>query len=465
MAVDSSGYAYVTGNTSSTNFPTTSGAYQTSLAGGSGQDAFVTKLATDGKSLVYSTYLGGTGIDNAYSMAVDSSGYAYVAGYTYSTNFPTTAGAYQSSNAGNIDVFVTKLATDGKSLVYSTYLGSSNNDGNMWTSIAVDSSGYAYVAGCAGGSNFPTTAGAYQTAFQGSNWDGFVAKIDPSQSGSASLKYSTFLSGTGLYNWPYSIAVDSSGSAYVTGLTSSTDFPTTAGAYQTAFAGGMYDAFVTKLKADGTGLIYSTYLGGSGTDYGCSIRVDSNGYPYVSGQTFSTDFPTTAGALQTSNAGSTDVFVTKLANSGKSLYYSTYLGGNGFDYGTSIALDSSGNAYVGGRTASTNFPTSSGAYQTSNKGGSSGYDAYIFKLSGLPTLITLASFSVSLEQDGAHISWQTKSEVDNLGFNLFRVAPDGTNEVKLNSALIPGLISSAIGKDYSYVDTWYSWGNNGLLPA
>ena len=528
IAVDSSGYAYVSGLTASTNFPTTSGAYQTANNGGgtNGYDIFVTKLATDGKSLVYSTYLGGTGDDyDGYSIAVDSSGYAYVAGYTASTNFPTTSGAYQTANksSSSYNAFVTKLATDGKSLVYSTYLGGSSakSYGDQASSIAVDSSGYAYVTGLTSSTDFPTTSGAYQTANKSSSYyNAFVTKL---ATDGKSLVYSTYLGGS-FYDLGYSIAVNSSGNAYVAGETGSTDFPTTSGVYQTFNNSNSTDGFVTELANDGKSLVHSTYIGGGDADYlqymaldsngsayvtgyswSCcsgiyfpttsgayqttpggyypwvtkftsdfsnlvystylrgsggsdrawSIAVDSNGYAYVTGATNSTDFPTTSGAVQTSLGGGIyDAYVTKLATDGKSLYYSTYLGGSARDVARSIALDSSGNAYVTGYTASTNFPTTTGAYQTSNKGGGSwGYDAFIFKLSGLPTLITLASFSVSPEQGDARIEWQTKSEVENLGFNLYRVSPDGTGSVKLNSALIPGLISSAIGRSYTYVDT------------
>jgi hypothetical protein len=428
ISVDSSGYAYVTGVTGSTNFPTTSGAYQTSNAGST--DAFVTKLATNGRSLIYSTYLGGSGSDTGYSTAVDSTGYAYVTGVTGSINFPTTSAAYQTSNAGSTDNFVTKLATDGTGLVYSTYLGGSLQEAT-WSSIAVDSTGYAYVAGQTASTNFPTTSGAYQTSNKtsGSYWNSFVTKLATDGTG---LVYSTYLGGS-LHNYVYFIAVNSSGYAYVAGQTTSTDFPTTSGAYQTSHAGGMYDAFVTKLATDGTGLIYSTYLGGSSADYGRSIALDSNGYACVAGQTLSTDFPTTSDAYQTSNAGYSDVFVTKLAGDGKSLYYSTYLGGGDFDWGRSIALDSSGNAYVTGNTSSTNFPTTSGAYQTSNAGG---YAAWVFKFSEMPTAVQLISFSSTEYEGRVLLQWKTGYEVDNLGFHLYR--EENGQLIRLTPSLIAG---------------------------
>jgi hypothetical protein len=377
IAVDSAGCAYVTGTTSSTNFPTTPGALQTSSGGGQ-FDTFVTKLAADGKSLVYSTYLDGSNVDEAYGIAVDSAGHAYVTGQTDSTNFPTTPGAFQTSyGGGQYDAFVTELAADGKSLVYSTYLGGSGGDYGQ--GIAVDSAGHAYVTGFTASSDFPTTPGAFQTS-SGHTWDAFVTKL---AADGKSLVYSTYLGGSSQdgQDLGYGIAVDSAGCAYVTGSTTSTDFPTTPGAFQTSY-GGSGDAFVTKLAVDGKSLVYSTYLGGSGGCFGHGIAVDSAGYAYVTGRTGS-NFPTTPGAFQTIFGGELNAFVTKLAEDGKSLVYSTYLGGSGeedLDSHGSIAVDSAGHAYVTGQTNSTNFPTTPGAYQTVYGGGTYAGDAFVTEL-------------------------------------------------------------------------------------
>jgi hypothetical protein len=372
IAVDSSGNAYVAGSTSSTNFPT-SNAYQSSYGGGV-FDAFVTKFSPDG-SLVYSTYLGGSAEDAAHSIFVDSSGNAYVTGTTYSTNFPVTPGVFQTalanSNGGN--AFVTKLNSTGTALVYSTYLGggSGGSFGDVGWGITVDSSGNTYVAGITGSGTFPTTPGAFQTANANSNGgNAFVTKLN---STGTALVYSTYLGGSnnGLGitpNGAANIAVDSSGDAYVTGQTESINFPTTPGAFQTTGGGFETSAFVTKLNSTGTALIYSTYLGG--TDYGLGIAVDSGGNAYVTGWTGSSTFPTTPGAFQTTFGGNRNAFVTELNPTGTALVYSTYLGGtgqNGFtaDTGNAITLDSSDDAYITGFTNSTNFPTTSGAYQTS----------------------------------------------------------------------------------------------------
>jgi hypothetical protein len=353
----------VTGITSSTNFPTTAGASQTTNQGV--VDAFVTKLNPAGSGLLYSTYLGGSDYDQALGIAVDVAGDAYVTGYTFSRNFPITAGAFQTTNPGTSYAFVTKLNPTGSGLLYSTYLG---GEATFANAIAVDDAGDAYVTGRTY-ANFPTTVGAFQTTTQGS-YDAFVTKLNPTGSG---LLYSTYLGGTD-YDVGNGIAVNAAGDAYVTGTTYSTDFPITAAAFQPT---GSYDAFVTKLNPEGSGLLYSTYLGGSSYDYGNGIAADAAGNAYVTGYTYSPDFPTTAGAFQTTYHGSYDAFVSKLNPAGTGLFYSTYLGGSNTDAGQGIAVDAAGDAYVTGYTASTNFPTTAEAFQTTNQ---SSYDAFVTKL-------------------------------------------------------------------------------------
>ncbi|QAY65095.1 SBBP repeat-containing protein [Paenibacillus protaetiae] len=268
--------------------------------------------------LVYSTYLGGSGNDEPFGIAVDATGSVYVTGITTSTDFPLTPGAVQTTFGGDREVFVTKLNPSGTALVYSTYLGGSANDSGQ--NIAVDAEGNAYITGRTYSDNFPVTPGAVQTIFGGSS-DVFVTKLNPT--GSA-LVYSTYLGGTG-HDYGLGIAVDSAGEAYVTGFTASADFPTTTGAFQTVY-GGNNDGFAARLNATGTSLIYSTFLGGSGGDNGTAISVDSAGNAYVTGNTASLNFPTTTGAFQTARRGTGDVFVTKINPSGSSLVYSTYLG-------------------------------------------------------------------------------------------------------------------------------------------
>ena len=320
---------------------------QTPYQGDKGSDdAFVTKLNADGSALVYSTYLGGADNDYGYGIAVDGSGCAYVTGETSSADFPTQT-PYQSDQFSN-DAFVTKLNADGSALVYSTYLGGSENDYGY--AIAVDESGCAYVTGETASPDFPTL-NAYQTD-QGAD-DVFVTKLNTA--GNA-LSYSTYLGGAD-NDYGYGIAVDGSGCAYVTGKTASPDFPTVS-----PFQGdqGSYDAFVTKLNAAGSAPTYSTYLGGAGGDCGYGIAVDKNGCAYVTGYTLAADFPTQTPIQTDQNGG--DAFVTKLGAAGNALSYSTYLGGADNDYGYGIAVDESGCAYVTGETASPDFPTLN-AYQ------------------------------------------------------------------------------------------------------
>jgi hypothetical protein len=313
-------------------------------------------------------------------IAADSAGNIYVAGQTTSVDFPTTAGAYQTTKPGGNDGFLTKFDSSGN-LVYGTYLGGSDTDYGL--GIAVDSTGNICITGYTASTNFPTTAGAYQTSRLGMN-DAFVTEFNSS----GTPVYSTYLGGTGTNDYAYGITVDSTGNFYITGYTASTNFPTTAGAYQTANAGGN-DAFVTKFNSSGTP-VYSTYLGGTGNDFGYGIALDSTENIYITGYTASTNFPTTPGAYQTTNAGGNDAFVTKFDSSGTPVY-STYLGGSGLnDWGYGIAVDGTGNFYIAGQTDSANFPTTAGAYQTANAGD---YDAFFAKMTiaATPTTYTITA--------------------------------------------------------------------------
>jgi hypothetical protein len=316
IAVDSEGKAYLTGDTTSTNFPTTPGSLQPVNGGGFPGDAFVTKLSADGSTLTYSTYLGGSDEDVGYGIAVDSAGNAYVTGYAFSVDFPTTAGAFQTTLSAGVhdDAFVSKLNASGSALIYSSYLGGGDHDGGF--SIAVDATGSAYVTGFTSSADFPTSANAFQTNFAGGlqttfgpGEDAFVTKLNANGS---VINYSSYLGG-GLDEAGYGIAVDSANNAYLTGPTSSIDFPTTPDAFQTTFGGGKDDAFVTELNSTGSALMSSTYVGGSDDDVSIGVGLDSVGNAYVTGFTASADFPSTAGAFQTTNGGGTDAFVTKVS--------------------------------------------------------------------------------------------------------------------------------------------------------
>jgi hypothetical protein len=384
LAVDGAGSVYVTGQTTSSDFPTTAGAFARSLNGF--PDVFVTKLDPTGSALVYSTYLGGSSTELGAGIVVDGAGSAYVSGYTTSSDFPTTPGAFDTSYNGSDDVFVTKLDPTGSALVYSTYLGGSSTDRGY--GIAVDGAGSAYLTGQTTSSDFPSTTGAFDMSFNGGG-DAFVTKLDAAGSG---LVYSTYLGGSsidqGSNDWGEAIAVEGSGSAYVTGQTTSSDFPTTAGAFDTSHDVG-FDVFVTKLDATGSALVYSTFLGGNSADLGLGIAFDGDGRAYVTGYTTSSDFPTTAGAFDTSPNGSLDAFVTKLDATGSALVYSTRLGGSSNDLGLGIAVDGGGDVYVTGFTASPNFPTTAAALSRSLKGVE---DAFVTRLDASGSALAYSTF-------------------------------------------------------------------------
>lgn len=341
IALDQTGNYYVTGVTMSSNFPTKS-AYDSSLGGD--RSAFIAKFsALD--SLVYSTYLGS--YSYGYDIAVDDSGCAYITGYTYGS-IPT-ANPFQGSYYGAYAAFVTKLNSAGDSLVYSTYLAGSGyyNDGD---GIAVDSYGSAYVTGYTSSSDFPIL-NAYDTSYNGGA-DAFVTKFNPAGN---TLAFSTYLGGSGS-DKGWDIAVDNSGNVWVAGETYSSNFPTL-NAYDSTYNGSQ-DGFVAKFDSSGNNLLGSTYLGGSGGETCGGLALDGAGNGYVTGQTSSSNFPTTTGAFDPTFNGGLDVFVVKFGIDCSNLVYSTYLGGSGDDWGffPRIAVDGSGNAHVTGRTKSSDFP-------------------------------------------------------------------------------------------------------------
>lgn len=368
VARDGLGNLYAAGWTESIDFPI-AGALQSINRGG--VDAFVVKFDPAGTALVYATYIGGNGDDRAAGIAVDALGQAHVAGATGSSNFPMLA-ASRSSFAGGKEGFAFKLNAAGSALDYSTYLGGANYD--VATAIAVDAGGFAYVAGDTLSADFPVTT-PVQANFAG-QYDAFVTKL----SSTGVQVFATLLGGSQAEH-AGAIAVDGAGVAYLAGGTLSTNFPV-AGATQATNAGGQ-DAFVAKIKTTAPAqLLHSTYLGGTGGSLAApeqanAIALDSTGNVYVAGVTSSTNFPVTAGALQTNAGGSRDAFVTKLNNAGTARLYSTYLGWTGFDWATGIATDSNGNAYVAGYTSSVSF-ANVGGVQTGFKGL---YDGFLSKLS------------------------------------------------------------------------------------
>ena len=375
IALDAQGDAYVTGLTYSTSFPTTPGAFQTTFGGL--EDGFVAELNPSGSALVYSTYLGGAGVDGASGIAMDAAGTTYVTGVTNSTDFPTTPGALQTIFGGVKDAFVTALGPTGSSLVYSTYLGGPGSEGA--TGIAVDGAGNAYVTGLTT-TGFPITPGVVQSTPVGGG-EAFVTALNAA--GSA-LIYSTYLGGSG-GDVGNSIAVDAAGNAYVAGHTASTNFPTTPSAFQSTFAGGTIDGFVAALNSSGSALLFSTFLGGTGSDQGKGIALDAAGNAYIVGITGSTDFPITGTVIPADTGGGNDAFVTALTGTGDALVFSTHLGGNGPDGGFGIAVDSAGTTYVTGVTGNigaNSFPITPGAFQPLFGGIN---DAYVTRITRVAT--------------------------------------------------------------------------------
>ncbi len=392
--------------------------------------------------LVYATYLGGSAEDGSVlpfpdgpgslpgsinlNIAVDGSGKAYVTGTTYSSNFPSTSGPpYVSTGDG----FVAKLNATGSNLLCATYFGGIGYDEGH--AIALDSSGNAYVTGRTESADFPVTTGAFDTTFTGDP-EGHVSKFNSS----CVPVYITYLGW--IYGWGHGIAVDNSGNAYVTGRTNSSGFPTTSGAYNTS-SSGSGDAYVAKLKPDNLNtntpciisgvtyndcadLLYSTYLGGSGGESGLGVFVDGSGKIYVDGQTTSTDFPTlgaydtTCGTDGTCNGGNSDGFMVKINPAGGGagdLLYGTYLGGSGVDLLVSMVVDGSGKAYIAGRTGSTDFPTTSGAYDTTYNGG--GEDEVLVKLdpsaTGSASLVYSTYLGGSGDDNGHNIAVDASGNV------------------------------------------------------
>ncbi len=362
IAIDSAGNAYVAGDTQSVDFPTVS-PYQATHASGPGNDTFIAKLNAAGSSLTYATYLGATGDDKVRMVALDGSNNIYVTGYTSSTDFPTV-NAWQSSSGGFYDGYLYELNAAGTALVYATYFGGSAGDTGY--DLTVSSAGSAYVIGATSSTDLPTS-NPYQATYGGGFSDALVAKFNPG----GSANFVTYLGGS-LDDYGRGIDIDSGGSIYLAGITKSSDFPT-----QSAFQpipGGDYDAFATKMDTDGTGLIYSTYLGGSGDDEGIGIAVNGAGEAYVVGYTSSTNLPLVL-PYQTTLSGGSDILAFKLNAAGNAMY-TTYLGGSGVDYALGIDMGPNGHPYLTGYTDSTDLPTT-GLQQTLGGAG----DAFVIQLS------------------------------------------------------------------------------------
>ena len=415
IAVDDSGYSYISGWTEAQEFPTTPGAYQNTYSGSF--EGFALKVNPGGSDIVFSTFIGGSDLDYVNGVTFDEEGSVYITGVTFSTNFPTTIGAYDRTNNGS-NAFIAKLDSDGTELIYSTLLGTGETQGFR---ILVNSNQQALIVGQAYLSSLPTTTGAYDRSYNG-GWDGFITKINSSGS---DILYSTYFGGSnsdceiGGINIECDVAIDADGAIYIAGPTNSANLPMTSDAYD-RYSNGAYDIFVAKFNASGSNLVYSTYIGGSSDDYcrdNCGLALDSSGNVYISGSTISTNFPTTSGAYDRSINGSYDGFVSKINASGSQLIYSTYLGGSNEDAIESISLDN-GLAVVVGVTTSTDFPVTKYAFQKSYGGDNS--DGFVSTLrvdgSGLASSSYLGgdvydvAYAIASKDHHSYITGSTRSE-------------------------------------------------------
>jgi hypothetical protein len=408
IAVDSSGAAYVTGTASSSDFPTKN-PFQAAPGLASDTSVFVSKLSPDGSELVYSTYLGGHYNNQATGIAIDASLSAYVTGWTSAFDFPTEApfqAALGSPDAFN--AFITKFSPAGSSLVYSTYMGGSQSESG--NAIAVDADDNAYVVGDTTSTDFPT-----KNPFQSSNRSqaastesAFALKLNAA---GAALVYSTYLGGTGRET-AQGVAVDGSQNAYLTGLTTSSNFPTQ-NPFQASLTGSS-NAFVSKLSASGSALVYSTYLGGNGQDIAFGIAVDAQGNAYVAGSTSSSNFPVLY-AVQPAvgAAGATDAFVSKFDASGAALLYSTYFGGGASTQANSIAIDGSGDAFIAGQTTSSTLPI---------------HNALQPKYGGAPSDAFVAEIGANPVDAGVPVPLSDAASSDDGATGMFGVGPVGGGE-------------------------------------
>ncbi len=365
--VDADGAAYVVGYTASHRFPTTPGAAQRRFGGGPG-DAFVTKLDPDGSGIAYSSFLGGSGDDVAFIAPVDEEGSLYVEGWTGSEDFPISDGAFQDAYGGGpYDAFSTRLDATGSTMLYSTYLGGSGDDGG-WDA-ELDADGRIHLTGGTDSRDFPVTPGAFQARYGGGRTDAFVLVLN--QTGT-DLVSSTYVGGK-RYEEVTDLTVDAAGNSYVPGTTTSKDFPTTAEALQSDSGGGKHDGYLVRLSPDGTDLSYGTYIGGEGDDVAGAVRISGAGVAVISGVTNSADFPVTPDALQgTFGGGPDDAFAMWLDLATSTIEYSTYLGGRRSDgsSGAGLALDASGVVTIPGYTTSKDFPTTPGVVQRAFAGAS-----------------------------------------------------------------------------------------------
>ncbi|MFW9922496.1 MAG: SBBP repeat-containing protein [Candidatus Thorarchaeota archaeon] len=456
--LDEEGYVYLVGQSTSTDFPCTDSAFNSTYSGGI-SDGFVMKLDPNCSSIIFCTFIGGSGRDYCWDIKVDSEGFIYIGGSTTSRDFPVTPGANDTTHLNYYwDGYVAKLSPNGSSLVYSTYIGGGDSD--YIHSIDIDDEGCVYIIGETYSYDFIRTEDAFDK-YRSGEADGFIVKL--SNDGSKIL-YSTYMGGSGNYDSLEKIVVDSEKNIYCIGYTPSGDFPITSNAYDKeneyvdivifkfsynfsvlefstffggsgydlasdfvidnngdiiitgrtngegfpltenafdgTYNGGREDCFIAKLTANGSKLLYSTFFGGSDYDVGSSIAVDSNNNVYITGLTYSIDLPITANAFQKTFGGSTDIFILKLALDGSNSFYSSYLGGSSYEHSNKIILENENNFYIVGRTTSDNFPITEDALDKTYNNGNDGFlckfsnENYTYKI-GISSSMTIIFFILS----------------------------------------------------------------------
>lgn len=487
MTLDSAGNIYVTGKTSSSNFPTSAGTYNAILSGYS--DAFVSVLDPTLGQLLYSTFLGGSDQEKSNAIILDGSDNVYVTGYTFSSDFATTAMAFDTSHNGGFDAFVSVLDSTLTELSYSTLLG--GGDGEAGEAISLDGGGNACITGYTRSTDFPTSVDAYDRSLDVDGVsDAFVSVLNPALS---SLSYSTFLGGSSS-EYAYDVASDGEGNVYIVGSTYSSGFPTTGGAFDRSYNGGTNDVFVSVLDSTLSNLLHSTFLGASSRDEGYAMMLDDTDQVYVAGVTASSGFPVTIEAYDRSYNGGFDVFVSVLDSTLSIVSYSTFLGGSGNESGADLVVDGAGNVYVSGSTSSTNFPTTAGVYDQTFNGSS---DAFVSVMDLLLSGVSHSTFLGGVSDDGCNtlalddtghlyvMGYTTSSEFPTTSDAYAQICSscdDGWNDMfvsafaclfPLSGVILSGLASGEIDETLTFVaepqpgnaspSVDYIWSENGLI--